>query len=105
MHNFIEEAATILTLIFDKHEGFYEYDDDNVVSLELNIFRLQHRAVRGWRLNHWLFSISTGVHSSQNLADLGLHVGELLCELILRTYAKNMGVTMDEILEISAIDG
>lgn len=105
VQNFIEEAATILTRIFDKHEGYYEYDDDNVVSLQLSIYRLKHRAVRGWRLNHWLFLISTGVTSSQNLAELGLHVGELICELILRTYAKNMDLTMDQILEISAIEG
>ena len=75
-----------------------------MVSLELNIFRLKHRAVRGWRLNHWLFSISTGVSSSQNLADLGLHVGELICELILRTYAKNMEVDMEKILEMSSME-
>jgi len=97
----------MLTRIFDKHEGQNQYEDDNVCeTFQLDLFKHVGSEKRGWRLNHWMGSIANGAFGNKSsgfLKQLGVKQCELLCELVLRTYAHNLNETLEGILECSAL--
>lgn len=62
------------------------------------MFRSTPYYFRGWRLNHWLFSVENELGT-----EFGSNVVELICELIVKTYAKNMDLPLRDFLEASAV--
>ena len=60
------------------------------------MFRSTFYEHRGWRLNHWLFTVENELGT-----EFGLNVVELICELIVKTYANNIELPLRDFLDAS----